>query len=118
MRKNPQTKVQTSTSTDLQPDDRVEPVYEGLKVTNVKVFPLLRNEVGKTRAMVRIVIEDQLQLTGMRIVDGSNGFFVAYPNDPSYRGDDFRSLFYPVTKDLRDHIESVVLKRYQEVISE
>lgn len=115
MRKTQQTKVQTSVF-NLQPDDRVEPIYEGLKVTGIQVYPL-REPMGKTRAMVRVVIEDQLQLTGMRIVDGSNGLFVGYPNDPSYKGDDFRSLFYPVTKDLRDHIESVVLKRYKEILA-
>jgi len=88
-----------------------------MEVTRVQVFPL-REPMGKTRAMVRIVIEDQLQLTGMRIVDGSNGLFVAYPNDPSFTGNDIRSLFYPVTKELRDHIENVILAKYQEATAE
>lgn len=87
-----------------------------LSVTAVQVYPL-REPVGKTRAMARVVLADQLQLTGLRIVDGSNGLFVAYPNDPSYKGDDYRSLFYPLTRDLRDHIEGKVLEKYQEEIS-
>ncbi len=86
-------------------------------VTNVQVYPL-KEVTGKTRAMVRVVLGDQLQLTGMRVVDGSNGLFVGYPNDPSYKGDDFKSLFYPVTKELRDQIETVVLARYQDCLQE
>lgn len=110
-----QTKVQTSTSTDLQPDDSVEVVKPShLQVTNVQVFPL-REVTGKTRAFARVVIEDQLQLTGLRVVDGANGLFVSYPNDPSYNGDDYRSLFYPVTRELRDHIETEVINKYREV---
>lgn len=88
-----------------------------LEITNVQVYPL-KEAVGKTRAMVRVVLEDQLQLTGMRIVDGSNGLFVGYPNDPGYKGEDFKSLFYPVTKELREHIEHAVLAKYQECMQE
>lgn len=84
-------------------------------VTGIQVYPL-KETVGKTRAMVRVVLGDQLQLTGMRIVDGANGLFVAYPNDPGYKGDDYRSLFYPVTKELREHVEQMVLAKFQEVI--
>lgn len=85
---------------------------ECLKVTHVQVF-VLTEPVGKTRALARVMLNDQLQLTGLRIVDGANGLFVSYPNDPSYKGDDYRTIFYPVTKALREHIEEEVLKSYQ-----
>jgi stage V sporulation protein G len=38
---------------------------------------------------------------------------VAYPNDPGYKGDDFRSIFYPLTRELREHIEETVLIQYR-----
>lgn len=86
-------------------------------VTSVQVFPL-KEAIGKTRAMARIVLNDCLQLTGLRIVDGANGLFVAYPNDPGYKGEDYRSIFYPLTRELRDHIESVVLGKYAEALTQ
>ena len=52
-----------------------------LTVTHCQVFPL-KETMGKTRAFARVVINEQLQLTGLRIIDGSNGLFVSYPNDP------------------------------------
>ena len=85
---------------------------ECLKVTHVQVF-VLTEPVGKTRAMARVVLNDQIQLTGLRIMDGASGLFVSYPNDPSYKGEDYRSLFYPATKALREHIEEEVLKSYE-----
>lgn len=89
--------------------------YAGtLKVTHVQVYTL-DTPTGKTRALCRVVLNEQLQLTGLRVVDGANGLFLSYPNDPSYKGEDYRSLFYPVTRELREHIEQEVLKKYHEI---
>lgn len=88
---------------------------KALEITNVQVFPI-RESLGKTRAFARLVIADQLQITGLRVVDGTSGLFVAYPNDPSYKGEEFRSLFYPVLMELRDAIEKAVLAKYKEVL--
>ena len=96
--------------------DSVEPVMPTLVATQVQVFPL-REPLGKTQALARVVLNDQLQLTGLRIVDGCNGLFVSYPNDPSYKGDDYRAMFYPLTKDFREHIEQAVLAKYQEAVN-
>jgi stage V sporulation protein G len=82
------------------------------QVTSCQIF--LVKELGKTKAMARVMLNDQLQLTGLRVVEGANGLFVAYPNDPAYKGEDYRSLFYPVTKELREHIEETVLTMYHE----
>jgi stage V sporulation protein G len=86
-----------------------------LQVTQCQVY-LLKEKLGKTRAMVRIIFNDCLQMTGIRIVDGAQGLFVAYPNDPGYKGDDYRSLFYPLTRELREHVEEVVLEKYSNEI--
>lgn len=88
-----------------------------LKVTQVSVFTFNNNE-GKLRGTARIVLDDQLQLTGLRIYEGSHGLFVSYPNDPYYKGEDYRQLFYPVTKELRDHIEDVILGEYKKTLEQ
>ena len=97
-----------------KPNDDFAPNLEltgGLKVTSLQVYPL-KEPSSKTRAFARCVLNDAMQLTGMRVVDGHNGLFVSYPNDPSYKGEDYRSLFYPVTKALREHIEAVILHEF------
>ena len=83
-----------------------------LAVTSTQVT-LLVEPMGKTKALARVTLNDSMLLTGLRVVDGMNGLFVAYPNDPGYKGDAFRSLFYPVTRELRTHIEDVVIAAYQ-----
>lgn len=88
-----------------------------LQVTNVSVFLFNGNE-GKLRGVVRVVLSDEIQLTGLRIYEGSNGIFVSYPNDPYYKGEEYRQLFYPVSKALRDHIQTEILKSYHQMLSE
>lgn len=85
-----------------------------LQITSCQVFPI-KEPVGKTVAYARCVLNDQIQLTGIRVIDGMNGLFVSYPNDPTYKGDDYRPLFYPVTRELRDHIEETLLVEYKSV---
>lgn len=89
--------------------------YACLKITTSQVFPL-SEPTGKTVAFARCLLNDQFQVTGLRILMGTRGLFVSYPNDPSYKGEDYRSLCYPVTKELRDHIEEVLLAQYTELI--
>jgi DNA-binding cell septation regulator SpoVG len=60
-----------------------------------------------------VILNGEMQLTGLKVMDGVNGLFVAYPNDPGYKGDDFRSIFYPLTRELREHIEETVLIQYR-----
>lgn len=86
-----------------------------LPISQIQVY-VLKEAVGKTKALARVVLSEQLQLTGLRIVDGANGLFVSYPNDPSYKGDDYRSLFYPITRELRESIEEALVRKYHEVL--
>jgi stage V sporulation protein G len=50
-------------------------------------------------------------------MDGENGMFVGYPNDPFYKGEDYRSICLPITRQLREHIENCVLEKYQAAVA-
>jgi stage V sporulation protein G len=88
--------------------------YPTMPVTAVKVT-LIPEPMGKTKALATITLADQFQVRGLRIVDGTTGKFVAYPNDPSYKAADYQSLCYPTTRNLRDTIENAVLAEYNRI---
>ncbi|MDR3001636.1 MAG: SpoVG family protein [Fibromonadaceae bacterium] len=90
--------------------------FDALTCTAVQVYPFKEN-TGKTKAFARVTINEQLQLTGLRVVDGVNGFFVSYPIDPNYKGEDYHSIYYPLQRELRDHVEQCVLEKYQEAVA-
>jgi stage V sporulation protein G len=91
--------------------------YPCLKITSCQVFPI-QLASGKTKALARCMLNEQIQLTGLRIVDGVHGLFVAFPNDPSYKGEDYKCIYYPVTRELREHIENTLIEKYQEMTTE
>lgn len=91
--------------------------YECLEVTSVQVFPFKEcPSLDHMKGLAVVVFNDQLMLRGLRIMDGENGLYVGYPNDPFYKSEDFRTLAQPITRQLREHIETVVLEKYQEAI--
>lgn len=88
--------------------------FDCLAVTNVQVFPFREEaKLGKMLGLATVVLNDQLTIRGLRIMDGEYGMFVAYPNDPFYKGEDLRSTVFPITRALREHIENCVLEKYQ-----
>lgn len=94
------------------------PAFDCLAVTNVKVFPFKEGvNMGKMKALATIVLNDQIQIRGLRVMDGENGLYVGYPADPYNKGEDFRSLVMPITRQLREYIENCVLEKYQEAIA-
>ena len=93
------------------------PAFDCMTVTQVTVWPFKEsNNLGHMKGIAQIVFNDQFVIRGLRIMDGVNGLFVGYPNDPFYKGEDFRSICNPVTRALRDHIENCVLEKYQATI--
>lgn len=88
--------------------------FDCLQVTQVQVFPFKEGvSVGHIRGLATVVLNDQLIIRSLRIMEGENGLFVGYPIDPFFKGDEFRSIANPLTRELRLHIENVVLEKYQ-----
>lgn len=93
----------------------VEHTFDCLVVTEVRVFPF-KEDLGYNKAMANIVLNDQLVISGLWVKDGVNGLFVSFTLDPFFKGEDFRSICYPLTRQLREHIEGCVIEKYQQVM--
>lgn len=94
-------------------------VFDCLAVTQVQVFPF-KDSINheSVKALAQIVLNDQLVIRGLRVMDGFNGLFVNYPLDPFYKGEEFRSIVNPLTRQLREHIENCVLEKYQATVEQ
>ena len=96
-----------------------EPCFDCLAVTQVTVFPFKEGpSLGHLKGLAQIVLNDQLVIRGLRIMEGEMGLFVGYPVDAFYKGEDFRNVCNPITRQLREHIENCVLEKYQACIGE
>ena len=55
----------------------VSPAFDCLAVTNVQVFPFKEGaNLGHMKGLATIVLNDQIQIRGLRVMDGENGMFV------------------------------------------
>lgn len=104
-----------------EPEETVlpeSPAFDVHAVTQVNVVPFKDGpQLGHIKGLAQVVLNDQLCIRGLRIMDGINGLFVGYPTDPFYNGEEFRSIVFPITRQLREHIENCVLEKYQATIA-
>lgn len=84
-----------------------------IPITNVQVFPFKESaSLGHLKGLASVVLADQIQIRGLRIMEGENGMYVGYPLDPFYKGEEIRSSVLPVSRQQREAIENAVLEKY------
>ena len=85
-----------------------------MKVTETKI---IKNDTVDSRilAFANVVLDNELQLTGLSIRQGVTGVYVTYPNIPDI--EDTQQIFYPISANLRNDIESSIMNEYQIHIS-
>lgn len=86
-----------------------------MNVTDVRIRKI--NLEGKMKAIVSVTIDDAFVVHDVKVVDGQNGLFVAMPSRKTPDGE-FRDIAHPISQNARDIIQSKVLEKYQEALSE
>ena len=94
--------------------------FDCICVTDVRIFPIKQIDgLTHTKALAEIVFNDQLLIRGIRVVEGENGLYISYPfplHPTAGEDGQQRSTVFPITKALRDHVEAVVIEKYQDVV--
>jgi stage V sporulation protein G len=80
-----------------------------MKVTEVKIFPV--NE-DRLKAYVSITIEGCFVVRDLKIIQGTNGLFVAMPSKKRKDGQ-FRDIAHPLNQETRDQIEDMIFDAYK-----
>lgn len=94
-------------------EKKTEHGFDCLSVTSVQVYPFL-NKIDKMLGVATVILNDQLTITGLRIMDGEeNGLFVEYPPS-TLKKDELSHLaaVFPIKEELREHIQKSVLEKY------
>lgn len=85
--------------------------YSELIVTHTQVF--LAKIEGKLKATAKIILNSQLQLTGLKLIEGINGLFVGYPSELSSSCDnEYHDVYYPLAPKLRNQIDEKIIEEY------
>jgi len=85
-----------------------------MEITDVRIFP--RGE-AKLKAFASITFDDSFRVKGLRVVEGSNGLFVAMPSRKLPDGT-FEDIAHPLTREAKALIEKRVLAEYKKAVKE
>lgn len=80
-----------------------------MEITDVRVKKMAGE--SKIKAMASIVIDGEFIVRDLRVVEGTNGLFVAMPSRKLPDGE-FRDIAHPITAEARDLIQNKVLEAF------
>ena len=78
-----------------------------MKITDVRIRKITDDE--KMKAVVSITIDNEFVVHDIKIINGSNGEFIAMPNKRLGNGD-FRDIAHPLTAKTREKFATQFLK--------
>lgn len=85
-----------------------------MEVTDVRIT--LRDEL-KLKAFASITFDDCFVVKELRVIEGTNGLFVAMPSRKLGDGS-FKDVAHPLNNETRDKIKKKVLAEYQNALKE
>jgi len=84
-----------------------------MNITEVKIYKL---QDSKTLALASITINNEFVVSGMKVLNGKNGLWVAMPNRKNAQ-DEYKDICFPITKGARQNIIDLVLGKYNEQVT-
>lgn len=84
-----------------------------LKVKIERMHPL--NSEGPTKAFCDLLLQDAFVIKGLKVIKGTEGLFVGMPSSQGKDGKWYDS-FHPISKEIKQNLEKLVLKKYNEII--
>lgn len=79
-------------------------------ITDIRIFPI-NNKKSNCCAMVSITLANVFCISGIKIMDGSKGLFVAMPSAKNNK-DEWHDICYPITKEFRKVMSDSILNEF------
>ena len=84
-----------------------------MDITDVRIRKI--NQDGRMKAIVSVTFDNAFVVHDVKVVEGTNGLFVAMPSRKTPEGE-FRDIAHPISANAREIIQTAVLKAYEEAI--
>ncbi|MGL4971698.1 MAG: septation regulator SpoVG [Culicoidibacterales bacterium] len=84
-----------------------------MKITNVRVRTVEKE--GRMKAIASITLDDSVVIHDIRIIEGTEGLFVAMPSRRLPTGE-FRDIAHPINGETRELFEQAILAEYNNVL--
>jgi len=89
-----------------------------MKITDIKIRLVTKaTETGKLKAVASIVIDDAFAIHDIKIIEGTDGLFIAMPSRKTPDGT-FRDIAHPINTESRNSICKQILDAYKVTANE
>ena len=85
-----------------------------MEITDVRVRKVTKE--GKMKAIVSITLDNEFVIHDIKVIEGEKGLFIAMPSRKASDGE-YRDIAHPINSQTRDHIQSLILEKYQELLN-
>jgi stage V sporulation protein G len=85
-----------------------------MNITDVKINKL---DNDKTKALVSVTFDNCFVITGLKIMEGSKGLFIAMPSRKLGDGT-YKDIAFPITKEFREELTQTIFMKYDEIESQ
>ena len=86
-----------------------------MEITGVVVRKLTFE--NRMRAVVSITLDDMFAVHDIKVIEGSNGLFVAMPSRKTNEGE-YKDIVHPINSEFREKISEVIIAKYKEALAE
>jgi stage V sporulation protein G len=83
-----------------------------MKITDVRVR-LIKKDDSKLKAVASITIEDCFVVHDIKVIEGTEGYFIAMPSRKTNDGE-YKDIAHPINTDTREALKEVILKAFEE----
>lgn len=82
-----------------------------MKITDIRIR-LMEKDDTRLKAVASVTIDDCIAIHDIKIVDGTDGYFVSMPSRKSSRGE-FRDIVHPINNEARAELTNAVMEAYK-----
>ena len=86
-----------------------------MNITDVRVRRVAKE--GKMKAVVSITIDEEFVVHDIKVIEGEKGLFIAMPSKKALDGE-YRDIAHPINSATRERIQSIILEKYEEALSQ
>ena len=81
-----------------------------MEITEIRVYPLSKED-STLKAFASVTFDDAIVVTGIRVIDGSNGLFISMPQSKDNDGE-YHDIVFPKSKEARTELQDAVIDAF------
>ena len=87
-----------------------------MNISEVRVR-LVKKDEGKLKAVASITIDNCFVVHDVKILEGSDDFFIAMPSKKTPDGE-YKDIVHPLNTETRDNLSKLILDEYEKALAE